>query len=50
LYAKTNEKLVPDAEYKMSGNRIGARTLDLNEYFTGIKYQLNKIAHDYLEN
>lgn len=49
LYAKTDETLVPNAEYRMSGNRIGARTLDLNEDFSGIKYQLNKIARDYLE-
>ena len=30
LYAKTEEEIQPDQKYKMSGNWVGARTLDLN--------------------
>ena len=44
LYAKTDEDIVPDNEYRMSGNMIGARTLDLNMEFEGIKKQLESIA------
>ena len=40
--------IVPDNEYRMSGNRIGARTLDLNMEFEGIKEQLDLIAEKYL--
>ena len=48
LYAKTDEDIVPDNEYRMSGNMIGARTLDLNMEFEGIKEQLDLIAEKYL--
>ena len=44
LYAKTDEDIVPDNEYRMSGNMIGAITLDLNMEFEGIKKQLESIA------
>lgn len=44
LYAKTDEELVPDNEYQMSGNRISVRTLDLNQKFDKIRTHLNLIA------
>lgn len=44
LYAKTDEELVPDNEYRMSGNRISVRTLDLNQRFDKIRTQLDLAA------
>ena len=44
LYARTDETIQPDNEYKMSGNRISVRTLDLNREFSEIAAQLNQIA------
>ncbi|WP_336433283.1 hypothetical protein [Eubacterium pyruvativorans] len=35
LYAKTDEDLVPDNVYHMSGNQISVKTLDLNQEFPG---------------
>ena len=43
LYAKTDEEVYPEQEYKMSGNRIAVRTLDLGEEFEIIKEQLDSI-------
>jgi len=37
LYVKTDEAIYPDHEYKMSGNCIAVRTLDLNKDFYEIK-------------
>lgn len=48
LYAKTDEEITPDQKYKMSGNRISVRTLDLNLDFERIKEQLDKIAEEHL--
>ncbi|MCD7709942.1 MAG: 5-methylcytosine-specific restriction endonuclease system specificity protein McrC [Porphyromonadaceae bacterium] len=48
LYAKTSELIQPDVSYKMSGNRIDVRTLDLNCDFQKIRDQLDKIASDFL--
>jgi 5-methylcytosine-specific restriction enzyme subunit McrC len=48
LYAKTQEAITPDFEFSMSGNRIGAKTLDLNADFEQIKRQLDEIAQEYL--
>ena len=48
LYAKTDEEILPDNTYKMSGNTIGVGTLDLNQDFGLIKEQLDGIAEDYL--
>lgn len=50
LYAKTKETVYPDHEYKMSGNTIAVRTLDLDKDFTEIKKQLDGIAEKYLSN
>ena len=44
LYAKTDEKIYPDNEYRMSGNRISVRTLDLNCDFAGMAEQLDGIV------
>lgn len=44
LYAKTDEELLPQNEYIMSGNDIYVRTLDLNCEFEDIKKQLDNIA------
>jgi len=47
LYARTDETIHPDNEYKMSGNRISVRTLDLNCEFLAIAAQLNLIVEKY---
>ena len=44
LYAKTDEEVVPDNEYMMSGNRISVKTLDLNVDFADIENQLGKLV------
>lgn len=49
LYAKTDEELSPNREYRMSGNKIAVRTLDLNQDFSAIRMQLDCIVTDYLE-
>lgn len=47
LYAKTEEEIQPDQKYKMSGNRISVRTLNLNLSFAEIRNQLDGIVEDY---
>lgn len=47
LYARTDEDLVPDNVYHMSGNKISVKTLDLNQEFSEIQNQLNKIVKDH---
>ena len=49
LYARTREKLQPDHDYLMSGNRISVKTLDLNQDFDVIKQQLDNIVEVYLK-
>lgn len=49
LYAKTDEKVIPDNRYRMSGNEITVRTLDLNCDFNEIAAQLNRIVAEYFE-
>ena len=44
LYAKTDEDVQPDGTYRMSGNRISVKTLDLNQPFDIIRTQLDAIA------
>lgn len=46
LYAKTDETVIPNGEYMMSGNKIMVKTLDLNTEFKFIAQSLNKIADD----
>lgn len=49
LYAMTNERIQPDSDYVMSGNRISVKTLDLNQEFSVIKEQLDWIVEEYLD-
>ena len=44
LYAKTDEKVLPDETYRMSGNTISVKTLDLDSDFISIAHQLDTIA------
>ena len=48
LYARTDEDIYPENEYRMSGNRIEVRTLNLDGDFAMIKEQLDWIADKYL--
>jgi 5-methylcytosine-specific restriction enzyme subunit McrC len=50
LYAKTDEEIVPDNDFSLSGNRIGVKTLDLNTDFFNITEQLNILAERFLLN
>jgi 5-methylcytosine-specific restriction enzyme subunit McrC len=47
LYARTDEEIVPNNDYKISGNRIGVRTLDLNMDFPSISKQLDMIVNEW---
>ena len=47
LYARTDEMIQPDAEYRMSGNRISVKTLDLNSEFQVLAKQLNAIVEEF---
>lgn len=47
LYAKTDEEILPDNEYSMSGNKISVKTLDLSGDFASIENRLYSIAKDY---
>jgi len=44
LYAKTDEEIIPDNIYSMSGNKIIVRTLDLNQEFELIRKDLDLIT------
>ena len=48
LYAKTDEDIYPEHAYRMSGNRIEVRTLNLDGDFDSIRKQLDGIAEKYL--
>ncbi|GGM40567.1 5-methylcytosine-specific restriction system specificity protein McrC [Paraliobacillus quinghaiensis] len=48
LYAKTDEEIVPDNVFLMSGNLIGVKTLDLNTEFDEIVRQLTGLAERFL--
>jgi 5-methylcytosine-specific restriction enzyme subunit McrC len=48
LYARTDEDIYPENEYRMSCNRIEVRTLNLDGDFAMIKEQLDWIADKYL--
>jgi len=49
LYAKTDEDIYPENTYRMSGNRIKVRTLNLDGAFDSIKKQLDGIAEKYFD-
>lgn len=44
LYARTDETVQPSNEYRMSGNKISVRTLDLDCDFDKVAAQLNSIV------
>ena len=44
LYAATDEAILPNQNYQMSGNHISVHTLDLNQEFSKIAAQLNAIV------
>ena len=46
LYAQTEEKIQPNNKYSLSGNKIIAKTLDLNKNFSEIERQLQIIVED----
>lgn len=46
LYARTDEATQPANDYRMSGNRISVRTLDLNRDFSDISIQLHGIVDE----
>eukprot|EP00130_Batrachochytrium_dendrobatidis_P008461 XP_006683336.1 hypothetical protein BATDEDRAFT_28864 [Batrachochytrium dendrobatidis JAM81] len=48
LYAKTDEDIVPDNEFSISGNRIAVKTLDMNTDFSHIKRQLSDLVEGVL--
>lgn len=47
LYDKTDEIVLPNNDYKMGGNQISVKTLDLDCEFAEIKRQLDDIAQRY---
>jgi 5-methylcytosine-specific restriction enzyme subunit McrC len=47
LYAKTDEKITPDNDYRIGGNRFGVKTLDLSGDFAQIKSQLNDLVSNF---
>jgi 5-methylcytosine-specific restriction enzyme subunit McrC len=47
LYAQTEDEMHPDNEYKMSGNNIAVRTLNLGQDFSEIKKTLEQIFYTY---
>lgn len=49
LYAKTDELILPDNTYQMSGNRISVKTLDLDCNFESIAAQLDEIVKQYFD-
>lgn len=48
LYAKTDESVVPNHDYRMSGNIISVKTLDLSSDFSTVRLQLDDIVRKYL--
>lgn len=47
LFAKTDEPVIPDHVYQMSGNQISVKTLDLGQEFSEIEKQLGQIVEDH---
>ena len=47
LSAQTDELIQPDNTYQMSGSKVSVRTLDLNQEFSVIAEQLNKIVAEH---
>lgn len=49
LYAKTDELILPNNQYKIGGNPIAVKTLDLDCDFSKIREQLDNIAIEQLK-
>ena len=49
LYARTSDAVQPIQIFKMSGNTIGVKTLNLNCKFEEIKEQLNSIIYEFIK-
>lgn len=49
LYARTADEKQPEQKYKMIGNEIYVRTLNLNQDFEYIKKDLKEIVQDYFD-
>ena len=49
LYAKTDEAILPNNTYQMSGNQISVKTLDLDCNFEKIREQLDEIVNTHFE-
>lgn len=47
LYASTDEDFQPNNEYSLNGNKISAKTLDLNREFSEIAGQLKALAREH---
>lgn len=47
LYAKTDEAVLPNSTYRMSGNKISVRTLNLDCSFETIAAQLDAIVFEH---
>jgi len=47
LYARTDEKILPEVTYRMSGNKISVKTLDLNKKFSDIERQLKNVVEEF---
>lgn len=48
LYAQTDEDIIPNNTYHMSGNQISVLALDLNQDFSNISRTLDDIAKNFL--
>lgn len=48
LYAQTDEDVIPNNTYHMSGNQISVHALDLNQDFSNISRTLDDIAKNFL--
>ena len=46
LYAQTDEYIIPNNTYQMSGNQISVRALNLNQDFSGIAHTLDDIIQN----
>lgn len=49
LYARTDETVLPNNSYMMSGNKISVKTLDLDCDISKIAYQLNKVVEEHFD-
>lgn len=46
MYARTDEKIMPDGDYLMSGNPISVRSLDLSCEFENVREQLDAVVEE----